>query len=213
MKKQLLSLVCLLLGAALGIGCFLFIRYVNGDAFGHGDNDMPAVQSDSVQNEELIRLALSVADTIRKGDYEALSSYVHPVYGLVFSPYPTINLNSNQCFTVNRVAIAGADTALYTWGTTVDSGEPIQLTTRQYFESYVYDRDYVKAPVIGVNTVVRTGNALENVTTAFPDAQFVDLCFPPASADGTDWSILRMVFEDSGGTLKLSALIHSAYTD
>lgn len=212
MKKQLFSLVCLLLGAALGIGCFLFIRYLSGGSR-RDEPDAVIVQSGSVQNEELAQLALGVADTLRKGDYKALSEYVHPVYGLVFSPYSTINLSSNQCFTVNRVEIAGADTAVYTWGTTVDSGEPIQLTPRQYFESYVYDRDYAKAPVIGFNTIVRTGNALENVTTAFPDAQFVDLCFPATSAEGTDWSILRMVFEDAGGTLKLSALIHSAYTD
>ena len=213
MKKQLFSLVCLLLGAALGIGCFLLIRYVSGGAARRDEPDAVVVQSGSVQNEDLARLALGVADTLRRGDYKALSEYVHPVYGLVFSPYSTINLSSNQCFTVNRVEIAGADTAVYTWGTTVDSGEPIQLTARQYFESYVYDRDYVQAPVIGFNTIVRTGNALENVSAAFPDAQFVDLCFPPTSAEGTDWSILRMVFEDNGGTLKLSALIHSAYTD
>lgn len=213
MKKQLFSLVCLLLGAALGIGSFLFIRYLRGGVPRGNEAALPVVQSESVQNEDLARLALGVADALRKGDYETLGSYVHPVYGLVFSPYSTINLSSNQCFTVNRVEIAGADTAVYTWGTTVDSGEPIQLTARQYFESYVYDRDYANAPVIGFNTIVRTGNALENVTAAFPDAQFVDLCFPPASAEGTDWSILRMVFEDSGGTLKLTALIHSAYTD
>ena len=213
MKKQLFSLVCLLLGAALGIGCFLGIRYLSGGPSRRDEPDAVVVESESVQNEDLARLALGVADTLRRGDYKALSEYVHPVYGLVFSPYSTINLSSNQCFTVNRVEIAGSDTAVYTWGTTVDSGEPIQLTPRQYLESYVYDRDYAKAPVIGFNTIVRTGNALENVTSAFPNAQFVDLCFPPASAEGTDWSILRMVFEDSGGTLKLTALIHSAYTD
>ena len=213
MKKQLFSLVCLLLGAALGIGCFLFIRYLSGGASRRETPNAIVVESEGVQNEDLARLALGVAEALRKGDYKALSEYVHPVYGVVFSPYSTINLSSNQCFTVNRVEIAGADTAVYTWGTTVDSGEPIQLTARQYMESYVYDRDYAKAPVVGFNTIVRTGNALENVMSAFPDAQFVDLCFPPTTAEGTDWSILRMVFEDNGGTLKLTALIHSAYTD
>ena len=213
MKKQLFSLVCLLLGAALGIGCFLLIRYLSGGAPRRDEPDAVVVESGSVQNEELTRLALGVADTLRKGDYKALAAYVHPVYGLVFSPYSTTNLSSNQCFTANRVEIAGSDTTVYTWGTTVDSGEPIQLTPRQYIESYVYDRDYAQAPIIGFNTVVRSGNALENVAAAFPEAQFVDLYFPPASAEGTDWSILRMVFEDAGGALKLSALIHSAYTD
>lgn len=213
MKKQLLSLGCLLLGVVLGIGCFLLISLMTGHAGQKPAPELPAVQSDRVQHEELTRLALSVADLLRDGDYEALSACVHPVYGLVFSPYSTINLNSNQCFTANRVAIAGTDSTVYTWGTMVDSDEPIQLTAKQYFETYVYDRDYGRAPIIGFNTVVRSGNALENLSSVFPEAQFVDLYFPASAPDGTDWSILRMVFEDSDGTLKLSALIHSEYTE
>ena len=213
MKKQLFSLICLLLGAALGIGCFLFIRYLSGGPSRRDTPDAAVVESEGVRNEELARLALNVAETLRQGDYKALSEYVHPVYGLVFSPYSTINLSSNQCFTANRVAIVGSDTNVYTWGTKVDSDEPIQLTAKQYFETYVYDRDYGKAPIIGFNIVVRSGNALENLSSVFPDAQFVDLYFPPEAPEGTDWSILRMVFEDADGTLRLSALIHSEYTE
>ena len=213
MKKQFFSLACLLLGAALGIGCFLLISLLTGRGDRAPAPELPAVSSERVQHEELTELALTVADLLRSGDYAALSACVHPVYGLVFSPYSTINLNSNQCFTANRVAMIGEDATVYTWGTKLDSDEPIQLTAKQYFETYVYERDYGKAPILGFNTVVRSGNALENVMAAFPEAQFVDMCFPPASAEGTDWSILRMVFEDSGGTLKLTALIHSAYTD
>ncbi len=213
MKKQLLSLGCLLLGAALGIGCFLLITFLNGHTPREPAAELPAVQSSRAQHEELTKLALSVADVLREGDYETLSTLVHPVYGLVFSPYSTINLSSNQCFTANRVAIVGSDTNVYTWGTKVDSDEPIQLTAKQYFETYVYDRDYGKAPIIGFNTVVRSGNALENLSSVFPDAQFVDLYFPPEAPEGTDWSILRMVFEDADGTLRLSALIHSEYTE
>ena len=57
-----------------------------------------------------------------------------------------------------------------------------------------------------------TGNALENVSEAFPAAQFVDLHFPGADNDGLDWSTLRLVFEDCYGKYMLSAVIHCQWT-
>ncbi len=213
MKKQLISLLCVLLGAALGIGCYLLVTFLS-----EGRSRIPAepaviVPSASAENEELIRLSYAVCDCLRSEDYEALSAYVHPVYGLIFSPYSTINLTSNQCFTANRVSIIGSDPDTYTWGLEYGSAEPIRMTSRNYIHQYVYDRDYAAAPIVGLNDVVRSGNALENVSSIFPESRFVDLYYPPSTSDGTDWSILRLVFEDYEGTLKLSALIHSSFTE
>ncbi len=216
MKKQFVNLLCLLLGIALGVGgCLLatFLKEGSLSRRSEGAAEAVAVESAVLNNEELARLASGVADCIAREDYETLSQYVHPVYGLVFSPYSTVNLGSNQCFTPQRVAAADKDKTVYVWGVKYGSNEPIQLTTRQFFAEILYDQDYAKAPVMGFNTVLRSGNALENVTAAFPGSQFVDLCFPPSSGEGTDWRILRMVFEDYEGTMKLSALIHSEYTE
>jgi hypothetical protein len=214
MKKQLLNLGCLLLGILLGVGGCLLVSFLSGGSLSRRSAPEPvAVESAGLKNEELAKLAAAVADRIAAGDYQGLSEYVHPVYGLVFAPYSTVNLGSNQCFTPQRVAIAGRDSTVYVWGVKYGSDEPIQMTTGAYFSRYVYDRDYARAPVMGFNTVLRTGNALENVASAFPDGQFVDLYFPPSSAEAGDWRILRMVFEDCEGEMKLSALIHSEYTD
>ncbi len=214
MKRQFANLGILLLGILLGVGGCLLVNFLAGGSMSRRSAPEPvSVVSADMKNDELAKLATAVAERIAEGDYESLSQYVHPVYGLVFVPYSTVNLGSNQCFTPQRVAIVGHDSAVYIWGVKYGSDEPIQLTPSQYFSEYVYDRDYARAPVMGFNTVLRAGNALENVTAAFSDGQFVDLYFPPTSAETSDWRILRMVFEDYEGEMKLSALIHSEYTD
>ena len=214
MKKQLANLGCLLLGIILGVGGCLLVSFLSGGSMSRRSAPEPvSVVSTDLKHDELAKLATAVAERIAAGDYEGLSGYVHPVFGLVFAPYSTMNLGSNQCFTPQRVAITGRDSSVYVWGVKYGSDEPIQMTAAQYFSEYVYDRDYVHAPVMGFNTVLRSGNALENVSAAFPDGQFVDLYFPSTSAEADDWRILRMVFEDYEGEMKLSALIHSEYTD
>ena len=214
MKKQLVNLVCLLLGIVLGVGGCLLVSFLSGGSLSRRNAPDPvSIVSSDLKNDELAKLATAVADCIAAGDYEGLSEYVHPVFGLVLSPSATVNLGSNRCFTPQRVAIVGRDSEVFVWGVKYGSDEPIKMTASAYFSQYVYDRDYARAPVMGFNTVLRSGNALENVLTAFPDGQFVDLYFPSTSAEANDWRILRMVFEDSDGEMKLTALIHSEYTD
>ncbi len=213
MKKQLLNLGCLLLGIVLGVGGCLLAGFLSEGSLSRNAPEPVVVESTGMKNEELAKLAIAVADRIAAADFQGLSEYVHPVYGLVFAPYSTVNLGSNQCFTPQRVAFVARDSTVYVWGVKYGGDEPIQMTAGAYFSRYVYDRDYARAPVMGFDTVLRSGNALENVTSVFPDGQFVDLYFPPTSAEANDWRILRMVFEDFEGTMKLSALIHCEYTD
>jgi len=213
MKKQLINLGCLLLGILLGVGGCLLVRFLLSDSRSRGPAPEPVSVAADADREQLTHLSSAVAECLALGDYAALAEYIHPVYGLLFAPSPTVNLGSNQCFTPQRVAYAGEDKTVYVWGVKYGTDELIKLTTRQFLEEYIYDRDYLHAPVLGFNTVLRSGNALENVATAFPEGRFVDLYFPSSAEGANDWRILRMVFEDAGGELKLSALIHSEYTD
>lgn len=174
---------------------------------------MISVPAADTAHEELSKLAFSVAACLRNEDYEKLSAYVHPVYGLVFSPSATVTLNSARCFSVNRTAVIERDDTVYIWGVRSGSDEPIRLTPLAYFSAYVYDRDYYSAPILSFDIPARTGNALENTATVFPEAHFVDLCFPATESGGIDWSILRLVFEEYEGQLRLTALIHSTYTE
>ncbi len=213
MKKAILYTLCLLLAAAVGAsGCWLVLQSREPAS----EQPVSSVSADApVSSSQLVDLALDVAELLKNGEYEDLSCLVHPEYGLVISPSATVNLSANLCFSAKEVAGFGEDNQSYIWGLTVDSMTPINLTADRFLHDYVFDYDYTNSVslVIGVNTVVRTGNSLENVTDIFPGAQFVDLCNPGTEEkELTDWSILRLVFEDYEGTFMLSGIIHSEYT-
>lgn len=216
MKKQLLSALLFLLGALFGVvGCLLCVtmKLSHDNKITIPDVSTVYIGADSRKSEEVVSLAYSVLSSLREGEYETLAGYVHPEYGLIISPYSTINLASNQCFTPVRVASAAEDATEYIWGTRPDTGEPIQMTAAAYFSGFAYDCDYINAPLLGVNSIVKSGNALENVSTVFPEGEFVDFCFPGTDEDGLEWKILRLVFEPYEDQLRLTALIHSQYTN
>ena len=170
--------------------------------------------AERTENAELVALAYTVLETIESEDYTALSKMVHPEYGVVFSPYATITLSSSQCFTAQQVAGGiGTDENVYVWGVMDGSGDPIKMTPAEYFTEFVYDADYLSAPVIGVDHVVQTGNSLENILDVFPNSRFVEFHFPGTEEyDGMDWSTLRVGFEEYEGQLMLTAIIHSEWT-
>ena len=169
----------------------------------------------NASNEELIALAFDIIEDIKAGDYEALSGYVHPEYGVVFSPSSTINLSANKCFRADQIASFSTDSNVYVWGVYSSGGEPIEMTPNDYINKFVFGKDYTTASVIGVNHVVRSGNALENMKEIFPDARFVDFHITGGeryTADDPDWSSLRLGFEEYDGALMLTLILHSEWT-
>ena len=88
------------------------------------------------------------------------------------------------------------------------------MTISQYFETYVFNTDYTKAPQIGVDQIMMGGNALENLTEAYPNCRFIDFCFPQLDAanQGLDWCSLKLVFEPGETNWLLVGIIHSQWT-
>ncbi|MGM9522761.1 MAG: hypothetical protein ACI3VB_09840 [Oscillospiraceae bacterium] len=203
MKKTLLCGICTVLGIIIGAAAFQTRSSTKSDS---------VVQTSSC-SQTLTDLAFEVACCIKSADFEKLSEYVHPTYGVVISPYATVNLSTNLCFTADEIRDFSDNTQVYTWGLTSDGREPIDMTVANYFQRYVFNYDYTTAQIIGVNYIIKTGNSLENVTDVFPGAQFVDLCNPGTSdGESQNWSTLRLVFEYYGDSLMLTAIIHSEYT-
>lgn len=216
-NRIIFSVLMFLLGSAITAALFLVLSPISKpDAVPmrtsvslqvYGDE---SGASDSANSEsQLINLAFEVTSCLQKRDYAALSFYAHPEFGVVFSPFSTVSLTSDKCFTANEISRFRKDDTKYIWGV-YSNGKPIELTPVDYFEEFVYDAGYVLPDAIGVDYIVRSGNALENVTETFPDAHYVDLYIN--GTNDTDWKTLRLVFEERDGKQYLTAIIHSAYT-
>jgi hypothetical protein len=219
LKKNWMKVLLVFVGIAVGISGTLAVFY-----FGDGDlyykvygrsapSDKAAIGS-TASNAELTAYAFEILGYMKENDFEALSGAVHPDYGVVFSPYATISLASNKCFTANKVAGFAKDDNHYVWGKYDGSDNPIDLTPAEYFKEFVFDRDFTQAPEIGVDTIIMSGNSLENFTDVFPDARFVDFHIPSSDSDaeGLDWTSLRLGFEEYKGQLKLTVVVHSEWT-
>ena len=199
--------------AGIMISSALFL-FTGSSIFGGARDEAPP--SEDIENADLTALAYSVLKYIKDGDYAALSSEAHPEYGVVFSPCATVTLSTNRHFRPEQIASFGNDTSLYVWGVRSSSGEPIEMAPSDYFAEYVYDKDYSAASVIGVNRIVRSGNALENIMDVFQNVQFVDFHISVGekdSADDLSWSSLRLGFEEYEGALRLVVIVHSAWSE
>jgi len=171
--------------------------------------------TDEKCNAVLTELAYDVLKYIRDDDFHALSQVAHPEFGVVFSPSATINLTANKRFNASQISAMTSDSSVYIWGVYEVSGEPIEMTPAEYFADFIPARSFIDAPVIGVNRIVRSGQALENITEVFPDARFVDFHIPNGDRDSTeepDWISLRLGFEDYNGRLRLIVIIFSRRT-
>jgi hypothetical protein len=204
----LISVLCLILGIVIGAGAIIIYDAAN---YSHPS---AVYESDSQlsDREKLVSLAYDAAGYIKSGDFQALSELIHPEYGVYLSPSATLNLSSNRWFSQKELARLGGSREDLVWGLEGSSEKEIEYTAAEFFSFVLYSRDYLNAPVISIDRVARSGNALENTQEVFPGAHFIDLYFPPSSADGIDWSILRLVFEDYGKEPRLAAIVHSEYT-
>jgi len=219
LKSFLFYFLLVLVGAIVGFVIAGVIHLTTGTMLFGGTHDNTRSNTGTrdtlSDNAELTSLAYDVLGYMIDGDYRALSNVVHPEYGVVFSPYATVSVATNKCFQADQVAAFGSDTAVYVWGVYDGSGEPIELTVEGFLTEFVAVSDYADAAVVGINRIVRSGNALENITDVFPYVRFIDFHIPGGdrdSVDDLDWRSLRLGFELHEGKLWLTAVVHSQWT-
>ncbi len=158
--------------------------------------------------EELYFLGMQTLSLIQDGDFDALSRMIS-ANGLRLSPYACVDPATDQVLTAQQLATVPTDTATYIWGSWDGSGDPISMTPAEYWARFVNDWSFAMAPEIGLNTLISTGLAVENLTEVYPESQFVDFFVPSADPinDGLDWKGLRLVFTEEDGSWKLAATI------
>ncbi len=153
-------------------------------------------------------LALMQAD-----DFPGLAAYVHPTSGVRVSPYQYVDTGSDVVLTTADISSL-ATYPLTNWGVYDGSGDPIDLSGLDYFNSFIYDEDFLAAPYVGQNVLLSGGNMINNISTAYPSASYVEFYYDMFNPtyEGMDWKSLTLVMENLGGVWYLVGIVHGQWT-
>lgn len=231
-KTAILCMLTLALGFLVGAFCnsnFAFLgqaprgMYPNDSTRSVSAGDQPMLPVTAAQETAapspddsalLLRRSWDVLDALKSRNYTTLSQLVHPDEGLTFTPFSTVDRESNLSFTPDQIASFPGDSTRYVWGITSGQGTPLDLSVSDYFDRYVFNTDYTKSPQIGIDSVLRAGNALENVSDVYSGARFVEFHYPGLDPknEGYDWCSLKLVFSWRENDWRLIGVIHSEWT-
>ncbi len=205
-------IVALLVGLAAG-----FVLRGASSSSG-GGMSVAVVQADSCSvgssgsNTALLAAATDVLDALNSRDCSALSKLADPDEGVTFTPYSTVDFSTDVTLTAKELKKADTASDNYVWGVTLGDGEPMKMTAADFLFGFLWDGDYTSCPSFGVDTVLYTGNAQENVAEAYPDCRFVVCYLPGQGDDNLDWSALKLVFVWKDNSWYLRGIIHSQAT-
>ena len=157
---------------------------------------------------------------LRDDDLQQLAGLVHPVKGVTFSPYAYVRPlqgapgEADLVFSPAQLVSLQNDPTVYHWGVLDGSGEPIDLTFRQYYDRFVYDVDFAQPDVIGFNQTIGQGNSLNNIPAVYPNAVTVEYHFTGFDPQygGMDWRSLRLVLEEMDGVWYVVGIVHDQWT-
>lgn len=151
---------------------------------------------------------------IKNKDMKKLSAMVHPEKGVRFSPYSYVNTKDHRVLTPMQVEKALDDKTKYIWGSFDGSGNPINMTFKEYLERFVYSKDYASTDKIGYNKFLSGGNMINNAFEVYTNAMIVEYYIPGTNPNygGIDYGSLRLVFEEKGTDWYLVGIIHNQWT-
>jgi hypothetical protein len=163
--------------------------------------------------EELIILGYQTLAALKDMDFNQIDELIHPERCLRISPYPYL-ADNNRSICPGEFRDLMVTDELQMWGNYDGTGEPIQMNPFEYYQTFIYDSDYIQAPVVGLNVEVSSGNSINNIPEIFPDGKMIEYYFPgfDPKYGGMDWRSLRLVFVNVDGSWYLSAIIHGEWT-
>jgi hypothetical protein len=170
--------------------------------------------------DPVAELAAQAILAIRDHNLAKLAGLIHPVKGVTFSPYAYVRPlqgapgEADLVFSRSQLESLWSDPTVYVWGTFDGSGEPIELSFREYYERFIYDADFAQPDVIGYDVVVGQGNTISNIATVYPNAVLVEYHFEGFDPEyaGMDWRSLRLVIEEYEGSWYLLGIVHDEWT-
>lgn len=167
-----------------------------------------------VAQEVIEQTADKLIQAISDKNTETISEFIHPVKGLRFTPYTHVSLEQDKVFSKEEVKNFFKDHNVYVWGHYDGKGDEISLTPSEYYEEFIYSKDFKNAEKVGYNKVLSSGNMLENQFEVYENPIIVEYYFSgfDLKYEGMDWKSLRLVFEQYENDWKLVGIIHNQWT-
>lgn len=165
----------------------------------------------AAQKREVMTAAKEIVVALKNKDLKTVARFVHPMKGLRFAPYGYLE-KGDLVFKKAQIPSLFQLRRTYVWGSYDGSGDPINVGFPAYYNQFIYDRNYARAPGVAYDKQIGFGNGVFNVKEIYPQAKFVGYNFPEGD-DGNvmGWSTLYLVFEKSGARWYLTAIVHDQW--
>ncbi len=162
----------------------------------------------------LLSLTTEILTAIKDKDYKKLTEYIHPKDGIRFSPYGFIDTANDVTATRSTFRLNAYTNKKRIWGYYDGSGDPIKMTSKEYFKRFVYDADFLNAEKTSLNQCLGSGNSQNNILIIYDDLPFTESFFPGIDEQfgGMDWRALRLVYKEYEGKYYLVAIVHDEWT-
>ena len=170
----------------------------------------PAVNKDSL----ILVLTNQILTSIKAKDFKKFSEFIHPIFGVRFSPYSFIDTSTNiKLTTVTFMEQINKQTKLV-WGSFDGSGEIIQLTIEEYFNRFVYNADFINAEKKSINKMIGSGNTINNLESIYNGCDYTESYFSgfDKKFEGMDWCCLRLVLKKYNNKYYLVGIVHDQWT-
>lgn len=165
-------------------------------------------------HDNLIKLNKKILNSLKKQDYRALANHLHPILGLRLSPYATVNVSNDVLIKSTELLKMLKENKKLYWGNYDGTGDPIDLSAKDYFAEFVYDVDFLNAEKVSLNKSMAKGNSIDNINSVYPQCDFVENYFSGFNKkyEGMDWRALRLVFQKEGNRHYLVGIVHDQWT-
>lgn len=179
-----------------------------------GKKDSVTADTRAQTDTLLLQTSQTILTALKQKDFQSLSTFVHPEWQLLFSPYAYVDTAGSQVLSPYELLAAAKKSSILEWGSYDGTGDPIKMNISQYFDKFVYNKDYLNAKEKAVNKFLGSGNSLNNLKEAYPASDFTEFYFPgfDPKYDGMDWQTLRLVFRKENNKSYLIAIVHDQWT-
>lgn len=179
-------------------------------------NEIDTLSNPPSQSASLVNEAFTVLGHLESEDGAALANHAHPTKGVRFSPYFNVDVSSDIILYPGNTIGANmfTNTTVYVWGEYDGTGDSIAGEYASYHSRFVYDEDYLNPELIGINSIVGTGNMNNNIENVYPNESYVEFHFTGFDPQlmGIDWRSLVLVFEEDNGVWYLVGVVHGEWT-